>query len=247
MDQSRQTFRRLDLPTLYRECSFATLGCCDCDKFDWRLCAPLVVSKRSNETLVIIDGQHRWLAASQRDDIPYLPCCVFVYGDTQEEARMFIVANRARKPMSRLDDLSAAIAAQDEDALELQQVVLSAGLRIARNTASTAWEAGEVAFTSSIASAIRRHGASLASNALTNIAEAFPDQKLNHGGAIFGGLVQIMSDETIAYDADRLIAALQTRTTDEWGAAAAGLSGGDRRTRALRDAITAAYQEVGES
>jgi ParB-like nuclease family protein len=60
-------------------------------KFDWRLCAPLVVSRRADDTLTIIDGQHRWMAVCRRDDIPQLPCCVFRYESTEEEARMFIV------------------------------------------------------------------------------------------------------------------------------------------------------------
>lgn len=67
-------------------------------KFDWRLCMPLVVSRRADDKLVIIDGQHRWLAACKRDDIDSLPCCLFRYKNMQEEARMFIVANRARNP-----------------------------------------------------------------------------------------------------------------------------------------------------
>lgn len=68
--------------------------------FDWRLCAPLVVSRRSNGTKVIIDGQHRWSAALKRGDLPQLPCCIFTYDSPADEARMFIVANRARKPMN---------------------------------------------------------------------------------------------------------------------------------------------------
>ncbi|MBW8858598.1 MAG: ParB N-terminal domain-containing protein, partial [Caulobacter sp.] len=97
-------------------------------KFDWRLCAPLVVARRADDSLVIIDGQHRWMAAALRDDIPQLPCCIFRYASKEEEARMFILANRARKPMNRLDDYFAALAAADEDALEMQQLVTSAGL-----------------------------------------------------------------------------------------------------------------------
>ena len=31
--------------------------------FDWRLCAPLVVSRRPDGSKIIIDGQHRWAAA----------------------------------------------------------------------------------------------------------------------------------------------------------------------------------------
>jgi hypothetical protein len=210
-------------------------------KFDWRLCAPLVVSRRAEDTLTIIDGQHRWMAACKRDDIPQLPCCIFRYESMQEEARMFIVANRARKPMNRLDDYFAALAAADEDAMEMQQLVMDAGLAIARNTSSTAWQAGEVAFTSSIASAIRRFGPAITSAVLTNMAEAFAGQKLTHGGAIFGGLIRIMSKPQPGFDPDRLMSALQMKTVDEWGSFAVGLKGGDTRISALHDAIMDAY------
>ncbi len=131
--------------------------------FDWRLCTPLVVSRRPSEALVIIDGQHRWMAACLRGDIPQLPCCVFRYEDMAEEARMFIVANRARKPMNRLDDYFAAIAAGDEDAIELQQIVKEAGLRVARSTSAPSWQPGEIAFTSSISNALRRYGPAITS------------------------------------------------------------------------------------
>lgn len=213
-------------------------------KFDWRLCAPLVVARRADESLVIIDGQHRWMAASMRNDIPQLPCCIFRYASREEEARMFIVANRARKPMNRLDDYFAALAACDEDALEIRQVVTNAGLKVARNTAATAWGPGEVAFTSSIAKAIRRFGPELASAALANMAEAFPDQKLNHGGAIFGGLIGVMTKPPASFDPDRLLDALRTKTADEWGLYAAGLNGGDLRTAALSVAILEAYEQT---
>jgi hypothetical protein len=214
------------------------------EKFDWRLCSPLVVSRRADDTLTIIDGQHRWMAACKRDDIPQLPCCVFRYESTEEEARMFIVANRARKPINRLDDYFAALAAADEDALEIRQLVTGAGFSIARNTSAAAWRPGEVAFTSAIANAIRRFGPVITSAALTNMAVAFPNQKLTHGGAIFGGLVRIMSQPGPEFDPDRLMIALHTRTADEWGLYATGLNSGDRRVAALHDAIMEIYDKV---
>jgi hypothetical protein len=218
-------------------------------KFDWRLCAPLVVSRRLDDTLRIIDGQHRWMAACRREDIPQLPCCVFRYESIQEEARMFIVANRARKPMNRLDDYFAALAASDEDALEIQQLVSDAGLQIARNTSSTAWRPGEVAFTSAIAEAIRRFGSAITSAVLTNMAVAFPGQKLGHGGAIFGGLMKFMSHPGREIDPDRLMNVLVTRTAEDWGTCVAGLKGGDTRSAAIYEAIVEAYEtklRVGE-
>lgn len=215
-------------------------------KFDWRLCAPLVVSRRADDTMVIIDGQHRWMAVCRRTDIPQLPCCVFRYASIQEEARMFIVANRARRPINRLDDYYAALAAADDDALEIHDLVTSAGLSVARSTSAAAWRPGEIAFTSSIAHSIRRFGPAIASAALTDMAVAFPAQKLTHGGAIFGALVRILSQRTPDLDPDRLMAALQNRTADEWGAYAAGLTGGDLRAAALHDAIMTIYKNVPE-
>lgn len=213
-------------------------------RFDWRLCTPLVVSRRADDTLTIIDGQHRWMAVCRRDDIPQLPCCVFRYASIEEEARMFIVANRARKPINRLDDYYAALAAADEDALEIRDLVASAGLKIARTTAATAWRAGEIAFTSSIATAIRRCGPTITLAALTNMAEAFPNQKLAHGGAIFGGIVRIMSQPAADFDPDRLMNALQTRTADEWGTFASGLHSGAGRVAALHEAIMEVYRKL---
>jgi hypothetical protein len=212
-------------------------------KFDWRLCGPLVVSRRTDDTLTIIDGQHRWMAASKRGDIPQLPCCVFRYESIEEEARMFILANRARKPMNRLDDYFAALAAADEDALEIQQLVMDAGLRVSRNTSSTAWGPGEIAFTAAIANSVRKFGPAITSAVLTNMAVAFPEQKLRHGGAIFGGLIRVMSRPGPDFDPDRLVRVLQTKTADEWGAYVVGLKGGDTRAMALRDAIIDAYDK----
>jgi len=157
---------------------------------------------------------------------------------------MFIAANRSRKPMNRLDDFHAALAAADEDALEIQQLVTDAGLTITRNTASAAWKPGEIAFTSSIASTIRKHGPAVASAALTNIAEAFPEQKVVHSGSIFLGLVKVLSSPPADFDPDRLFRALKADNAESWGALVKGLKGGDTRAIAVRDALLAAYEQA---
>jgi hypothetical protein len=213
-------------------------------KFDWRLCSPLVVSRRADEVLAIIDGQHRWRAARLRGDIPQLPCCVFRYEDMKEEARMFIVANRARKPISRLDDYYAALAAADEDAIEIEQIVRAAGFSVSRATSSTAWRPSEIAFTSGIAKAIRRSGVPVAADALNKLSLAFREQKLQQGGALFGALVDILSKPSPEFDPDRLMSALSTRKADEWGQFVVGIIAGSAREARMRDAIMAAYEKV---
>jgi hypothetical protein len=212
--------------------------------FDWRLCAPLVVSRRADGSKVIIDGQHRWAAAVRRGDLLQLPCCLFTYASPKDEARMFIVANRARKPMNRLDDFNAALAAADEDALEILRLVTEAGLTIARNTSSTAWKPREVAFTSSIATALRRHGDAVVSAALTCIAEAYEGQSLTHGASIFGALIKVFAGPPKGFDPDRLVPVLRRFNMATLGEIVRDQKGGDARAIAVCTAIVAALASL---
>lgn len=156
---------------------------------------------------------------------------------------MFILANRSRKPMNRLDDYFAALAAADEDALEIKQLVGEAGLKVTRSMSQTALRAGEITFTASIARAIRTVGPEITSAALTDMAIAFQGQILSHGGSIFGALVKILSVRQTGFDPDRLLSVLQTRTAEQWGACVNGLKGGDVRATALQKLIMEAYRE----
>lgn len=216
--------------------------------FDWRLCAPLVVSRRSTNEFVVIDGQHRTMAARRRNDIPQLPCCVFTYAGPEEEARMFIASNRARKPINRLDDFHAALAAGDEDALEINTLVTDAGLKVARNTSSTSWQPQEIAFTSTIATSIRKFGPRIVSAALTNIAVAFPTERLTHGSSIFLGLAHILNQPPPGFDPDRMFEALKLKSIEQWGQVVAGLMGGARASsmrQAMLDAYSASPEALG--
>lgn len=214
--------------------------------FDWRLCAPLVVSRRPDGSKVIIDGQHRWAAAMRRGDLPQLPCCLFTYGSPEDEARMFIVANRARKAMNRMDDFHAALAAGDEDALDIRRLVSEAGLTIARSTSSTAWKPGDVTFTSSIATALRRHGDAVVSAALTCMAEAYKNETLTHGASVFGALVRVFANPPEGFDSDELVPTLRQFPMAELGEMVRDQKGGDARAFALSKAVIKALNRADE-
>lgn len=212
--------------------------------FDWRLCSPLIVSRRSDGKKVIIDGQHRWAAATRRGDLLQLPCCLFSYESPEEEARMFIVANRVRKPMNRLDDFYAALAAADEDALEIRRLVAEAGLSVARSTSSVSWKPGEIAFTASIATAIRRHGDAVVSASLTSLAEAYPDQSLIHGASVFGALVKLFSNPPEDFDPDCLVPAMRRFDMAGLTEIVKDQKGGESRASALHLALVETLAEM---
>lgn len=139
--------------------------------------------------------------------------------------------------MNRLDDFHAALAAADEDAVEIQRLVTEAGLKMARNTSSSAWKAGEVAFTSSIANALRRHGPGIVSAALTSMAEAYEGHPLTYGASIFGALIKIFAAPPEGFDSDELVPTLRRFDMVLLGRVVHGLSGGDSRTIAVHVAI----------
>ncbi|MDT7527796.1 hypothetical protein OVY29_03850 [Sphingopyxis sp. SE2] len=210
--------------------------------FDWRLFSSLIVSARPDGSRVIIDGQHRWAAAVRRGDLTHLPCCSFSYPTPEDEARMFITANRARKPMNRLDDFYAALAAADEDALEIHRLVTEAGLTVARSMAVNARKPGEISFTSSIAAGLRRHGEAVVSAALTSMAEAFDGESVAQGSSVFNALVLLFAEPPQGFDPDKLVPALRCVNSDGFRNIIRDLQGSEERAVALRIAIEAALQ-----
>lgn len=213
--------------------------------WDWRMCLPLVVSKRDDGSLWVLDGQHRLAAAKLRGDIPFMPCCVSVYGSVADEAAMFVAMNRSRKPMNRLDDFHAAIASGDSDAIEIARLITDAGFSVSRKTGSQSWRPGEVAFTSAIAKVLRKHGAIICADALGTMKRAWPDQVLNAGSSMFTALTKLALNPPEGFEPERMFRALQVRDQREWASFLNETKGGgDERAHALKQVLLMAYEEA---
>lgn len=211
--------------------------------WDWRLCMPLAVSRRDDGRYVI-DGQHRLAAAKLRPDIPHIPCCIATYQGAADEAAMFVAANRARKAINRLDDFHAALVAGDEDAIEVNRIVEAAGLRVSRETRSQAWIPGEVAFTSSIATALSKHGDDLVLDALKAMAGVFTGQVMSNGAAVFAGLTRVLAQPPEALDREGLFRALGMFDMKGWGSFVREARGTDMRGKLMRSALLEAYDDT---
>ena len=214
------------------------------DEWDWRLCVPLMVSRRV-DGLYVIDGQHRLHGARLRDDVPQLPCCISVYDGPADEAAMFVAANRERRAMNRLDDFHAAQAGGDADALAVAALIESVGFTVSRRTGSAAWVPGEVAFTSAISTMRRKHGDGICRAALQAMADAFPGQRLVAGSSVFTATARILVNPPPAFDRERLFRALRTFDMPGWADFLTKAKGGDERAQRLRDMLLAAYDDLG--
>jgi hypothetical protein len=105
----------------------------------WMACGVLTVVKRTDGRLVIIDGQHRWLAACNRSDIDKMPCIVFdeLEGGVAQEAAAFVKANTNRKTVKSADMFKARGVAGDENVRLVQGLCDSIGRQIGGTSSSS--------------------------------------------------------------------------------------------------------------
>lgn len=96
-------------------------------KWSWVACGCLIVGRRDDGTLVVVDGQHRKGAADSRDDITHLPCLVFPMACLRDEAVGFLNLNLHRRPLSAREKHHGLTTAQDESALAVEEMAAILG------------------------------------------------------------------------------------------------------------------------
>jgi hypothetical protein len=195
--------------------------------WNWDLCQPLVVARRADGRLYVIDGQHRLAAAKLRGDIAQLPAQVVHYASVEDEAASFVLLNQQRKPLTRLDLFKAAVASADTTAAAIVEAMTAAGLRIAPHSNYTAWKPGMVSNIGGIEACWRARGAVVTRLALKALAEAFDGQVLRYAGTLFPGIAAVVDlevrdtrgvviREIDAESWDLLIMMLRGASQDEW-------------------------------
>jgi hypothetical protein len=162
--------------------------------WDWGLCQPLSVSRRPDGKLLIVDGQHRASAAKMRGDIPHLPCVITSYSSSGDEAAAFVALNQMRRPLSVLDVFKAAVVAEDKEALEIQNAVSAAGLRIAPHMTSAGWKTGMIGNIGGLRECLRGKGEQTLRTSLTVISRAYANEVLRYVGTIFPGIAHVVAD-----------------------------------------------------
>lgn len=184
--------------------------------WNWDLCQPLVVSRRADGSLFVIDGQHRWEAARMRGDINQLPCVVVDYASAADEAASFVHLNQQRKPLSKIDVFKAAVASEDPEACAILRAMEAAGLSVAPHGNFVSWKPGMVSNIGGIMAQWRRIGAGHASTALAILGKAFSGQVLQYAGTLFPGICAVVADDLVDADRDRFVALLASRTQADW-------------------------------
>lgn len=192
--------------------------------WNWDLCQPLVVSRRSEGELYVIDGQHRWEAAKMRGDIAQLPCVVVEYRSAADEAASFVNLNQQRRPLSKLDLFKAAVASEDKQACAILEAMEYAGLMLAPHQNYISWKPGMVSNIGGIEASWRDHGPEVTGEALQALAQGFSGQVLRYAGTIFPGIAAVCAVEMeqgrfAPPDFERFTGVLGSKRQEQWRAA----------------------------
>lgn len=171
--------------------------------WDWGLCQPLIVARRADGGLYVVDGQHRLAAAKLRKDIWQLPCVVASFRNAADEAASFVALNQSRRPLGALDIFRASVLAGDETAVAVVDALAAAGLEVAKKTNNQIMKVGAICNVGGLQRVLRVEGPAVLAAALDVLAQSFKGQVLRYAGSLFPGIAAIVAAE-IGADANFL-------------------------------------------
>lgn len=204
-------------------------------EWKWPLCQPLVVSRRADGALYVLDGQHRLEGARQRGDLPYLPCVILGSLGESDEARAFVDLNTQRQRLSQTDIFNGLLAAGDAGAKRLVELLEETGWRILRSTNTQKMKPGDLTCAPMLVRELGWSGESTVRSALQALRTAYPAQPVTNVANMLKALVQLFKNYP-GHEPQQVAQVLALRSPIAWAKAASDLCARDAtwtRIRAL--------------
>jgi hypothetical protein len=160
----------------------------------------------------VIDGQHRLQAAIDRGDIKKLPCSIIKESDFCGQAKSFVAINTKRVQLNSLAAFHAAVAAGDQSACDIKQLLDDCRIQIPRGPVPKgAITARQMQSPGTLVKLLEKYDREHIVFALELIPEAYGEK----GGALRASLIKAISEfsaTTEDIDRPRLVRVL--RSTD---------------------------------
>lgn len=186
-------------------------------QWDWALCQPLVVARREDGSLLIIDGQHRHAGALERGDIPFLPCVVIASLDRAGEARTFVELNTRRQKLTQSEVFHGMLAAGDADARAVADLIAATGWTVRRTSNTATYGPGDMECAPMLVKVFKRSGEAPVRFARTMLRAAYPDAPVRQSATLFKALFEVfdhLPDDPVPTAA--LVGAIGAVASDIW-------------------------------
>ena len=210
-------------------------------EWDWRLALPLLVARRIDGGLFIIDGQHRHAGATERADIAFMPCVILPAGDLADEARTFVAINDKRQALSQTDKFAAMLVAGDGDAAATAALIEETGWRVVRGNFNGLGEAGKLTCAPLLVRLRKKFGEHVLRLALLTVREAWPDTPIGPVARMTEALCGLYRNRDGGRNA--LVVALSRVEPKQWMTRAGAIRDRSFGLSEL-DALSAAFREA---
>ena len=183
--------------------------------WDPKYVGTLIVSRRTNGDLYLIDGQHRCVVALQLDPTAIMDCEVYEGLTVVEEALMFLHFNRNRKPPSAFDHYKIGLKARLPIELRMKAETSALGLEISPHKGNRQIAA---------VAACRRivgwdvHETGLLQDTLVFAEQAFGAHPETWDANLIQAIARVVIKNRAKIDYGRLVDKLRTKHPDEWQA-----------------------------
>ncbi|MCW1985369.1 UNVERIFIED_ORG: hypothetical protein M2348_001101 [Sphingomonas sp. R1F5B] len=187
--------------------------------WDWTLCQPIVVSRRADGTLWVLDGQHRVAGAKARGDIPFLPCVLLSSLDHQAEAKTFVGLNTRRQRLTQGQIFHGQLAAGDPTARLVQDMLDQASWRVRRISNTASFAPGDLECAPMLVKAVHGKSQHHVRFALNTLRAAYPDVPVRPSATLLKALFELfdyVGDGEGDLTAASIIAALGKHMPEEW-------------------------------
>jgi hypothetical protein len=212
-------------------------------RFAWSKFGAVVLSRQTGGRFTVVEGQHRWKAASLHPDISEVPAVIVSHADLAGEAASFLAINRDRMSVTSVEQYWAGLTAGDDTAIAISNVLQSAGCDVV--PAQGHYRPNLTNSISAIDRCLKRYGVASTRRALLVIRAAWPDDAKSLRGTLITALARIIrSNEKTVADPE-LVAAIRPQSIAKLTAHAEAfrkLSGGSAET-ALSKAVTELYNK----
>lgn len=158
-------------------------------EFHWPLFQPVTITKRAEGGYWLVDGQHRWIAAS-RLKIQKVPATLVDLKGDITQAQAFVDINTARVAMTPLSIFHARLIAGDEEACKLAVCCKKAGVEIPRTPKMRGIiKPNETMSVKFMTDAMNKFGTDALVWALKILRAAYPDES----GVLSGVFIRVMA------------------------------------------------------
>lgn len=208
-------------------------------RFSWAKFGALVLSRKADGRFSVVEGQHRWTAATLHPDIDAVPAVIVSHDDVAGEAASFLAINRDRMAVTSVEQYWAGLTAGDPTAMAISAVLQSAGCDVVPSQGY--YRPNLTNSIGAVKRCIERYGDAATRRALLTIRAAWPNEAQALRGVLITALSRIIRNNAGLADAE-LAAVLRPQSIARITAHAEAfrkLSGGSSET-----AITKAVVEL---